>query len=296
MDKDTQEAIDMVKNGQVKEQPKGLDKKSLRESIKKTSEPKESEKEPEKEPENSCEGVPVPSKKRKIKAKGKEKEIVLGKNKKVHIKPWTGKTKKKFRKLFENVASIEDVDFVAVINTLLYDYINEKDDIYLNEGEQQYLLAELKRVSIDDKIHGDFECPECMAENTIKTTLDKCMVYSENKLPVKYNSNITLVDIKDRKVFDTAVEEFQNDDEYDGITTEADIEKAMHIKVKNMNIFEVIDYLDELPLKESGDLFIALEDSLPKTIFTHRKVCSNCSKEVDFEIDITQGIFEVLAR
>ena len=48
--------------------------------------------------------------KQTVKIQKKENEIVLGKNKVVHIKPWTGKTKKKTRKLFENLTDPEDID------------------------------------------------------------------------------------------------------------------------------------------------------------------------------------------
>jgi hypothetical protein len=196
------------------------------------------------------------------------------------------------------VESYEDIDFQALIKTLLYDYLDksEKDNIYLNDGEQQYLLSKIKEISIDHKIDGNFNCPVCDGINNIKTTTDKSVKYKLNELPKKYNDDIEFVDIPTLKYFDDIANEIITADDYDDITTKADIEIACHLKIKDKDVKGVITYLDEMPLNETKDLMETLQNTMPKCDITLRKECDNCKKTVDFELDVTQSIFEELMR
>ena len=221
-------------------------------------------------------------------------QIKLGKNKIVTIKPWTGKTKKKIRKFFEGVENPEDIDFIAVIKTLLYDYI--KEDVYLNEGEQQYLLMKIREISIDTGVDSSVECPICYTENQINTTTDKIIHYKENQLPFQFNENIELIDIESLTSLEKEYNNFVEDDDYDGITTLGDVESALHIKIQDKNLKEVIDYLDNASIKETQDIFNKLRDLLPKCELYYSKVCKNCNDEVKFEIDVTESIFESLLQ
>jgi len=162
--------------------------------------------------------------------------------------------------------------------------------------EQQFLLGEIKRISLGDDIETVEECPECLTENTIKTKLDVCMVYKKNELPSKYNDEIELVDIPNKEFLNKTIQDIKESDDYDGITTDADIESALHFKIQGKNTKQVIDYLDNLPLKDVENLISALEAKLPNTEFKYKKTCKGCNKKVEFNVDITQGIFETLAK
>ena len=227
-------------------------------------------------------------------AQDTKNQVILGKNKKVTIKPWTGKTKKKVRKFFEFAESPEEIDFKEVIKTLIYDYVNE--DIYLNDDEQQYILSKIKDISLSDDIDALTYCPICSAENTFKTRSDLFLHYKENELPFKYNEEIEFVDIISLKDFDSEVKNIMESEDYDGITTEKDIETAMFIKIKDKNTEQVIEYLDDLPLNKTQEIIKVLNEKLPKTEMYINRRCTSCNTEVDFTIDITKPIFESLLK
>ncbi len=87
-------------------------------------------------------------------------EINLGKDKSVHFKPWTGRTKKEFNKLIEDTSDVEDLNIDRTMKILIRDYIFEKD-IYLSDIEQQYLLLRLRDESLSDECSFTSLCPEC---------------------------------------------------------------------------------------------------------------------------------------
>ena len=273
MDKMTEAALKKVKqeNGVQEVQEKEVQTKKKPTTVKETTETTET-----------------------TEVKKSDNTVVLGKNKSVKIKPWTGKTKKKIRKIFENIENPEDIDFIAVIKILIYDYI--EDDIYLNEGEQQYILTKIREISLGEDINVSTECPECYALNNINTTLSNIVHYKDNELPHKYNDDIELVDIDTLATLENAFEETINSEDYDGITTINDIESALHIKIKDKSLKEVIDYLDNSPIKETEKVFELLNELLPKCELSHTKVCKNCKKEITFPIEITESIFESLVQ
>lgn len=219
-------------------------------------------------------------------------QIRLGENKIVTIKPWTGKTKKKIRKFFENITSPEDINFMAVIKTLIYDYIEE--DVYLNEGELQYLLIKIREISLDEKVNTISECPVCDYENKINTYTKDITFYKENQLPQKFKE-IDFVDIPNIKYYEDKIKFVMESDDYDGITTESDIELALHIDMKK-DIKEVINYLDEISIKESSEIISELRKVLPSCVVKDHKVCTKCQNEVDFIIDISTNVFEELLK
>jgi len=170
----------------------------------------------------------------------KENQIRLGKNKTVTIKPWTGKTKKKIKKIFEGIESPEDIDFVKVIKILIYEYINE--EVYLNEGEQQFLLLKIREISLGKEIQNTSDCSNCGEENYITCNTDEVVHYKENELPKIISETLELIDIPSLKFLEDGFKEYAESNNYDGVTTFADYESALHIKIKNKSISEVIDF------------------------------------------------------
>jgi len=219
-------------------------------------------------------------------------QIKLGENKIVTIKPWTGKTKKKLRKFFENVTSPEDINFMAVIKTLIYDYI--KEDVYLNEGELQYLLVKIREISLGDDLNTISECPLCGNENRINVLTKDVTFFTENKLPQKFK-DINFVDIKNLKVYENEVKNIMESNDYDGITTESDIEMSLHIDI-GKSTKETINYLDEINIKESSEIISELRKVLPSCVIKENKNCSGCQNDVDFVIDVSTTVFEELLK
>ncbi len=244
---------------------------------------------------NAIEQTKKESTKRESKAGEDNKiKVILGEKKSVTIKPWTGKTKKKVRKIFEYVERPEDVDFISIMKTLLYDYIEE--DIYLNEGEQQYVLSKIRDISISDFIEKEIECPECSEYNFIKSYSKDFIHYKENNLPIEFNKNIKFIDINKLEEFENACNLIIESEDYDGITTEVDIEIALHIKIDELDIKETINYIDNLPLKETSIILEKLRENLPECKMYHEKQCKKCKNKVKFPIDITEDIFESLIK
>jgi hypothetical protein len=224
-------------------------------------------------------------------------EIRLGENKIVTIRPWTGKTKKKFRKIFEFVENPEDIDFERVVDVLLYASLNKgKDEIYLNEGEQQFLISVLTTKSIDDKMESTGMCPKCSAENKFKINVLQSTYYKENEFPQNYNKDIDFVDIKSFEDLTQTIEKITQSDEYDGITTGKDIETAMHIKVKDLSTEEIIEYLDNMGLKDIEKLMNSLEDILPHCELKSTQICKSCGQKSEFTVDFTASMFEALLK
>jgi len=158
----------------------------------------------------------------------------------------------------------------------------------------QLILTKLYEESVSDEIQTEIECPRCSKINKIKTNTKDIIHYKENELPFTYN-NIELVDIKDFKTFEKEVDKIINSENYDGITTEADIEVAMHINI-NKPLKDVINYLDEIPLKESSEIIKTLREKLPNCELFIEKECNNCKNDVKFNIDISSLAFEELLK
>jgi hypothetical protein len=220
-------------------------------------------------------------------------QLELGANKIITIKPWTGKTKKKMRKIFEHVENPEEVDYIAIMKTLIYGYVNE--DVYLNEGEQQFILAKLREISIDECINYEIECPECETIQWIETCTDEFLHYKTNELPFEENG-IKFQDIETLEKFENTCKNIMKNDDYDGITTEIDIEIAMHIKIDEMDIVKILDYLDDLPLKETDKIIKTLRNKLPNCEMYVDRECKKCKAKNKFSIDITEDIFESLLK
>ena len=220
-------------------------------------------------------------------------KVILGPSKEVTIKPWTGKTKKKMRKIFEFVEDPRDLDLVRIIDTLVYDQVQE--DLYLNEGEHQYLIALLKKISISNNVETVSECPECGRENKIHSTIDEIINYRENNLPGEYNE-YKFIDIPNRETLQEAISVVTESEDYDGYTSPEDIEVALHIQIGDKDIKDVIEYLDDLPVDQATDVFEHLGELLPECKLELTKNCSHCLKEVTFPVDIMQDIFQTLLK
>jgi succinate dehydrogenase flavin-adding protein (antitoxin of CptAB toxin-antitoxin module) len=220
----------------------------------------------------------------------KDNEVILGPNKKVTITPWTGKTRKKFRKIFENVQSPEDINFKAVIQILLYDHINE--DVFLNEGEQQLLLSEIKKISLSDTIKDTINCYVCDIPIEVKEKLDDVVEYKENRLPHQFK-DITFRDVSNQKEIDDILENMYENKKYDGISEEPDIIFASHIEMKDKDIFDIINYLDDLPLKDLTEIVTNLKEYMPECKIESEVSCTCGNKDI-YPLDITKEIFESL--
>ena len=213
-------------------------------------------------------------------------------NRIVTLKPWSGKTKKKFKKEFEFAESMEDVDLKKIIEILVYDQIEE--DYQLTEMELQFLLAELKETSIGNEIDCDSECPSCSAVNKISTSTKDSITFEMDTMPAEFNEwkfkNVTRAEFKKLK------KEITESENFDGLSTEADIELACKISKNKKTPVEMIEILDETPLKELTEMMDEYVKHLAFFDIKISKKCIGCQDENLFDVDIITGIFETMAK
>ncbi len=219
--------------------------------------------------------------------------VKLGKNKEVNFKPWTGKTKKKFKKLFVGVEDMSDVDFAGIIKVLIRDNISNKD-LYISETEQQYLTALLRKESIGDGFEFSAACNHCNEEQKIKTSISETVKYKMNNYPTLID-DVEYCDIESNTKLTEVIENITNSADYDGLTSESDIEFAMHIKIPdNDNPLGVLDYLDDMPLRDLEVIVKNSKEAAGEFTMSVDKTCVHCGKKAEFIASEIPGLFESL--
>jgi len=239
--------------------------------------------------------VPTPVKLTEPKTKPQTKKLLDNQRKLgdriVTLSPWAGKTKKKFKKEFQYAESMADVDLQKIVEILVYDQIEE--DYQLTELELQYLLAELKEMSIGDKVECESNCPSCGVTNSIEAST-KDLVFKPDTLPAEYK-NFKFKNIK-RSTFTNIKNNIMNSKTFDGLSSEADIEIACKISIDNKSPNEMLTIFDDTPLNELSLLMDKYVEHLAFFELTKDKVCSGCRTKVSFDVDMVTGIFEILAK
>ncbi len=224
-------------------------------------------------------------------------KLILGENKEVMFKPWNGKTRKIFKKM---ASEIDDVDITAedfekLQEILFRDYISVPD-MYLSAVEQQYLLIKIREYSLN----GDFSyvsaCPECDEYNDISTTIHESCVYTPSKYPTKDEGfGIEYVDIISQTFFKSEIERVLKSPNWDGLTSEGDVEIAMHIKLNDAQLCDdVLDEMDEMSLSKLNLITTQLASIASDLKIGVTKKCSHCNEEVYFETDEGPDVFEDL--
>ena len=210
----------------------------------------------------------------------------------VTLQSWAGKTKKKFKKEFEFVDSPEDIDLPKIIEILVYDQIQE--DYQLTELELQYLLTELKELSLGSEIECQSPCKSCGNHNKITSTTKEAVHFKADTLPAKFKDwnfkNIT------RSEFLSIKNEIMDSNDYDGLTSETDIELACKITKGKRTPNEMIELIDETPLMELNEMMEAYVSNMAEFSITKEHKCQKCGVTSKFDIDIITGIFETLAK
>jgi hypothetical protein len=220
-------------------------------------------------------------------------EVELGDNKTVHFKAWTGKTKKKFKKLFQNLEDIEELDLKQVIQVLIYDQISETD-MYLSDNEQQYLMAMLYKLSLSDNITFFADCENCGENQLIKTQLSDAVNYTKSKYPF-IEDDLTINDIDKKSILDNYIKNIMFSDSYDGLTTEKDIEIALHLKIGEVtDPLEILNLMDEMDLKTLTDILQKLDNTQPQFKIEVVKKCKECQKNSKFGTEEIPGLYESL--
>jgi len=210
----------------------------------------------------------------------------------VTLSPWAGKTKKKFKKEFQYAEDMNDIDLQKIVEILVYDHI--KEDYQLTEYELQYLLSELKEMSIGGDIDCEVSCKNCNSKNKIKSTIKKAGKFTPDTLPAEYNG-WSFTNIK-RSEFIKAKYDITSLPTFDDLSSDLDIEVACKVSKDNKSAKEMLDLIDETPIKELSEVMDKYVDHLASYTLTEDKVCSGCGMKTSFDLDIITGIFKILAK
>ncbi len=223
-------------------------------------------------------------------------KVKLGANKTVRFRNWTGKTKKEFKHMIENLSDVDSLDMDETMDILLRDYIYDSE-MYFSETEQQYMILKIREVSLSDKVEYHSACPECNEIQKISSNIDKVYKYTESKFPKKNKQlDIEYIDIETQNLLDTQWENIKYSPNYDNITTKSDVEIAMHIKKENTSSLEILDMIDEMTLSDIEILMNGLHECASKMEMGVEEYCENpkCRKKVYFATDEIPDVFEEL--
>lgn len=213
--------------------------------------------------------------------------LTLGKNKEVTLTPWKAKTKKEFVKLFKGDKELNEKDLVS---TLILPSIDEQEAFYTSD-EVQYILTQLKVISIGDNVDFNMECDECHTNFDIHLTIKDIVKYT----PSNYTKteNIDWRDIPSRKIFDEASKRFPDE-------SVNEIEMLLHISsyrgTQTTSFEQILDTYNNMSIKESQELIDAYTEVRPRLELSGVLTCTNeeCKQSDEYDFDVIPGFFDEL--
>jgi len=202
-------------------------------------------------------------------------EIDLG-HKIVKARKWKAKDRKNFKKA---VLATGDVD-KSIVNELVLNCL-EDQSIALSNEEIQYILIEIRKLSISDSIDFEYTCRNCEKDNKEKVLIDS--INKKEFKPWSEVNGIEFGDIRNAKFYN------ENKDEDDDIK-----EIAFHIVSINGDISktfnEIIEYLDNMDINEFDEILNAFNE-MKLTIDNTKEFICSCGHKQIFEFDEIPGFF-----
>ena len=217
-------------------------------------------------------------------------ELRLGTNKTINFKLWTGKTKKKIRA----IADDEELTNKDIVQILIRDNIFPSD-VYLNAIETQYVMLNIRAHSLDDTYLASGYCDICNLQEEMTINILKDIDYKKGDFPQSIDDlDIDLVDIDSEKELHEIFNTYLVSDKYDGITTEADVEIAMHIKKSDYTAINILSWMDELDLKSLKIISEKMQTISPDFNISKKQYCIDCDKGTIFVSTDLPDIFTEL--
>jgi hypothetical protein len=202
-------------------------------------------------------------------------ELKLG-NRTIHIRKWKGKDKKNFI----NSLKSENVDKLKLMNTLVYDCIEE--DVILSNEEFKYVLTRIRAESLGEEFDIEFYCDGCGSLFTKKLLLKDIITYSFDELKEinVHGISIKLGPIKNKEVY---LDLMDKDENYDFL-----------LRIESFNgddsftLKELEEKIDDLDL----DVLTDIMEIYHKSRFTVKDVNTitcNCGKSHRYIFDEIPG-------
>jgi len=196
-------------------------------------------------------------------------EIDLG-HKKVIARKWKAKDRKNFKKALK---ISEDID-VSIISELVINCLQNPDEA-LSYEELQYILIEIRKYSISDKVNFEYICDVCEKHNKIRFDLDDINRPQWEKWGIV--DGIQFGNIVNSKFYN------DNKDEDDDIK-----ELAFHtVSINGVDTYtfdEIVEYFDDMDIAR----FDAILDKYNKMKFTignTKEFQCECGNKQVFEFD-----------
>jgi hypothetical protein len=203
------------------------------------------------------------------------------------LSPWKTKTKKDFLNIIKNKE--KNLSEVDILNTLVYPYI-EPNNIFMNDAELQWVLINLRNISIDNNMKFLIECSNCNDDIVIECKLLDLCKYKENEYPTIKN-NREWKDIDSLDALKNAIK--NNKSEFP-----KNIEMLLHLDSANgekfKNIEEKINYLDNLNLEEGNILSNEFKDIDSEIKLEYKTKCPHCEYKTNYIFEEIPDFFDPL--
>jgi len=215
-------------------------------------------------------------------------QLQLGENKTVELTGWVGSTKKNFMNLFKEKG--ENVAEQDVLGILVYPFITP-NDIYYSEDELQYILINLRDISVKDDITFAEECvnEECNEVLDVSLKVSDIYSYTQSKYP-STDGKIAWRDIQGKNDLKDLVA--KNENELPGNT-----EAYLHIESYDGNQItsfnQIQELVDELPLNESNDIIDNFDRNKSSIELSCEETCK-CGEVNVFEFESIPSFFDPL--
>lgn len=213
--------------------------------------------------------------------------LILGKDKEVTITPWKAKTKKEFIKLFNGEQELKEEDLISV---LIMPSIDRKEAFYTTD-EIQYILTQLKSLSVGDSVDFSMDCEKCKTNFDIHLSIGDIVNYRPSNYGV--SENVIWRDIPTKQIFDDAVKNFPDE-------AVGEIEMLLHISaykgVTTTSLEQILEVYNDMTISESQSLIDEYLEVRPLIELSSKLTCTNpdCGQSDDYDFDIIPGFFDEL--
>jgi len=210
-------------------------------------------------------------------------QVTLGKNKIIEVQEWKTKTKKDFLNLIkENEGNFDSINEEKILNILLYPYISP-NNIYLNAVEKEYLITQIRKISINDNIDFNIKCSNCNDIINVNCKIDDIIFYKQSEYPMTDNEIVweeNSVPTKRKDYLAQTIEMLNHIKSYKGTNIE--------------NIDEMLEIYDNLSLSESEKILESYKKVRNTFEVKTTQKCSNCSQVDTYLLENIPNLFDPL--
>ena len=291
-DQKTQEAIDLIKAS-------------------KTKEPKENKETPQPKVETEIEAKPETKKDEVVAQPRKLLHNQIDVGQVITLKPWNGKTKKKFKAQVELAGGIEKLTTPMILSILVYKHI--KEAVTLSPAQEERVIMELTKMSIGPNYEMPYVCPKCDDETTLKGSIQDTCLYTVAKYPVSSqigNYDIVIHAIPEKDKLDEITKEVyaMYDNGYEDEITPEEIKTISQLDItwsakasdtdgnpsKVLTPKETVVFFDELPLIDLNNLMTQINEANGINDSTVRVTCDSCASTDIVDINLIPMVIKAL--